>query len=167
MRLIAPFLFLLALALGSGFLFVEKSEDMPMNNPVPDVALTLLSGETRSLHSYKGQTVLLHFWATWCAPCVAEFPRLMTLAKEHPEWQLILVSADEKPEVVAPFMQKMEAKTGIPLQSLPNVTQVWDKGKLISQETFQTVSYPETIVISPELQMRDKIVGPLDPERIR
>jgi thiol-disulfide isomerase/thioredoxin len=165
MRLII--IMLVALALGGVFLLIGKGDSVPVDSTVPDVTLTLLNGESRSLHSYGGKTILLHFWATWCAPCVAEFPRLMTLAKEHPDWQLILVSADEKPEVITPFMQKMEVKTGISMETLPNVVQVWDKGKTISQETFQTVSYPETIVISPNLQMRDKIVGQVTPEHIR
>ena len=41
----------------------------------------------RALHSLSGKTVVLNFWATWCAPCVEEMPELSKLAES---WQLDL-----------------------------------------------------------------------------
>ncbi len=43
---------------------------------------TLLSGESKSLSDYKGQWVLVNFWAEWCPPCLKEIPELNALNKE-------------------------------------------------------------------------------------
>jgi thiol-disulfide isomerase/thioredoxin len=57
----------------------------------------------------KGRPVLLNLWATWCAPCVAEFPDLVRLAQEHAgEVVVISVSIDDAAErsAVEAFVQK-------------------------------------------------------------
>ena len=41
--------------------------------------LSTLDGEAVALESYRGKTVLLNHWATWCGPCVAEMPSLAAL----------------------------------------------------------------------------------------
>jgi cytochrome c biogenesis protein CcmG/thiol:disulfide interchange protein DsbE len=41
----------------------------------PDFTRTDLSGSALSLSRYRGKIVLLNFWATWCAPCLAEIPK--------------------------------------------------------------------------------------------
>jgi thiol-disulfide isomerase/thioredoxin len=163
MRLSGWFLLAGLVLAGGGGIFLQLP-DAPVHNEdrVPNVPLLLLEGETRMLHSYGGRPVMLHFWATWCTPCVAEFPRLLQWAKAHPEWTVLLVSADEKREAIQPFLHQMEKKSGIILQEVPHVEVVWDQGKVISQETFHSVSYPETIIISPDLTMQDKIVGAID-----
>ena len=48
----------------------------------PDFSLQGVDGKIRSLSSLRGKAVLLHFWATWCAPCRQEMPVLHDLSKE-------------------------------------------------------------------------------------
>ena len=45
----------------------------------PDVQLETLDGDTVRLSDYRGQVVVLNFWATWCPPCRREIPDLMRL----------------------------------------------------------------------------------------
>jgi peroxiredoxin len=52
--------------------------------PAPDFTLADLSGAQVSLASYKGQVVLLNFWATWCPPCKLEMP---TLQQHYADYQ--------------------------------------------------------------------------------
>src|SRR5690242_19229600 len=44
--------------------------------PLPDLAFNDAGDKPLTLADYKGKTVLLNFWATWCAPCVKEMPSL-------------------------------------------------------------------------------------------
>ncbi len=45
----------------------------------PDVAGVDVSDKPATLHGQKGKVILVNFWATWCAPCVAELPALQAL----------------------------------------------------------------------------------------
>ena len=49
--------------------------------PLPEVGWTSAEGAARHLADHVGQGVVLNFWATWCAPCVAEMPSLDRLAR--------------------------------------------------------------------------------------
>ena len=49
-----------------------------------------------ALEAYKGRPVVVSFWATWCQPCVEEFPVLISLARERKDVAVVSVSIDEK-----------------------------------------------------------------------
>ena len=51
--------------------------------PAPNFTLEDLSGKKFSLASYKGNAVLINFWATWCAPCKIETPWLIELRNRY------------------------------------------------------------------------------------
>jgi thiol-disulfide isomerase/thioredoxin len=67
-----------------------------IGKPAPDVP---------ELAAFHGKVVLLDFWATWCAPCLAQIPTLSGLYRELKEQGLVLVSVndDETPETAARF----------------------------------------------------------------
>ena len=63
--------------------------------------------------SLKGKVVLVNLWATWCGPCVKEFPHLVKLQKlyEKKGVKVVLISVDEPEDVqtaVRPFLQKQK-----------------------------------------------------------
>lgn len=67
-------------------------------------------GLQQRLQQARGKVVLLNFWATWCDPCVEEFPDLMKIAQEfRPRGvEMILVSIDEPEDLetkIKPFLQ--------------------------------------------------------------
>ena len=49
----------------------------------PDFSLRNLKGNYESLDSYRGQVVVLNFWATWCAPCRVEMPSFEKLYRRY------------------------------------------------------------------------------------
>lgn len=57
----------------------ETAADEPVLMPAIDFTLTDQFGNTHTLSDYKGKTVFLNFWATWCPPCRAEMPDIQKL----------------------------------------------------------------------------------------
>lgn len=59
------------------------------------------------LASHRGQPVVLTFWATWCEPCVKEFPELVSLAQKRSDVAFVSVSIDDADAI--PGIEKIVA----------------------------------------------------------
>ena len=71
------------------------------DRPAPDFALDVLDGEPVRLSDFRGKTVVLNFWASWCPPCRAEMPEFQALWEERgpagPD-DLVILAVDFLPE---------------------------------------------------------------------
>jgi thiol-disulfide isomerase/thioredoxin len=69
------------------------------------------AGLKRAIAGQKGKVVFVNFWATWCAPCVAEFPDIVKLfQKYHAKGlEVIAVSFDSDAPTAIPFLDKQKA----------------------------------------------------------
>jgi thiol-disulfide isomerase/thioredoxin len=82
----------------------------PAGKPAPDFTLETLDGKSVSLSSFRGQAVMLNFWATWCGPCKIEMPWFVELQKEYgPQgFQIVGVAMDDSSkEDIQKFAQDM------------------------------------------------------------
>lgn len=62
-----------------------ETESQENTIPAPDFELEDQFGQVHKLSDYKGKTIFLNFWATWCPPCRAEMPDIQKLYEESPK----------------------------------------------------------------------------------
>lgn len=57
--------------------------DITTPEAFPNIKFNDFSGKTLSLNDVKGKLTIVHFWATWCAPCVEELPEIAEIQKKY------------------------------------------------------------------------------------
>lgn len=122
---------------------------------LPDFSFTDISGKSHDIKDFEDQVILINFWATWCAPCVVEFPKLIQLAKDHPDIVIVALSSDINDDKIKQFLIKNPV-------SLKNFIVARDVKRKITTDLFQTYKLPETIIVSPSGKIVRKIVGDTD-----
>jgi thiol-disulfide isomerase/thioredoxin len=114
----------------------------------------------------SGKLRLVNFWATWCGPCITEFPDLVKINRSfrHRAFELITVAAnfpDEQKAVLA-FLQKNQAAT----QNLLFAST--DKYKLMASfDPEWNGALPYTLLLGPKGEVLYKMQGPIDPLEVK
>lgn len=129
--------------------------------PIPNIELNRLHKTAISLHDIKNKAIAIHFWATWCAPCLKEFPNLIKLAERHGETlSFIAISIDDDKDKIDMFLKRI----GLALHTdLPeNFIMTHDPKKHLAHDLFQSVKYPETFMLTPDYRIDKKIIGETD-----
>ena len=90
----------------------KKIEASPaLHSVVRSVELIDQKGLDKIIHERKGKPLLLNIWATWCQPCIEEFPDLIKLASSDTLVEVIGISVDYPDELdtkVLPFLEKLK-----------------------------------------------------------
>lgn len=138
---------------------LSKVEEAQIGKPAPAFSFTTLNGRAQQLQDFAGKAVVINFWATWCPPCVVEFPQMLNLAREtHGEAVYIFLSSDAQVAPIERFVENLK-RTQPDEVALDNVFIAQDPGKSITQTLYQSYRLPETYILSPELNVADKIIG--------
>jgi peroxiredoxin len=93
----------MALVLLAGTAFAADA-----GGPAPSFTLAALTGQQAALSQYKGQVVMVNFWATWCGPCQQEMPLLDQMYKKYKPagFTLIGVNVDKEAPAVRELMAR-------------------------------------------------------------
>ncbi len=78
------------------------------SGPAPAFSLTALTGQQGTLNQYKGQVVMVNFWATWCGPCQQEMPLLDQMYKKYKPAGFTLLGVNVDKE--APAVKELLAR---------------------------------------------------------
>ncbi len=127
----------LAFALGCLIaLLVAAPHDGPASAAPGSVTATDGLGLKRAVASYTGKVVVLNLWATWCGPCVEEFPDLVKLSRDFQTRDVVVIAASlDEPEdrkAVEEFARKQKAefpvflrKSGSPEAFVDGIDRKW------------------------------------------
>ncbi|MBX3693674.1 MAG: TlpA family protein disulfide reductase [Steroidobacteraceae bacterium] len=66
--------------------------------PAPDFALPARGGEQLSLGQFRGQVVMINFWATWCGPCRQEMPLLEGIYRKYKPMGFTMIGVNVEPD---------------------------------------------------------------------
>lgn len=117
---------------------VVQSDQKSANYNLP---LLTLDGKNSSLADFKGETIFLNFWATWCPPCIAEMPNIQSLYDELSEEKnirFVMVSLDEDHQKATNYIDRKDYT--MPVYFL--------NGR--KPGSYNSTVVPTTYVISPE-----------------
>ena len=80
----------------------ESGGDSALPETLPDFTLANLEGQPQSIRSWQGKSMIVNFWATWCAPCRREIPLLKKIQAEHggDGFQVVGVAVDFRDDVL-------------------------------------------------------------------
>ena len=136
-------------------LFLPKA-DAPTGSQVgaqaPELDLADLDGNPVRLADLRGHPVIVNFWASWCTPCIDEFPLLQEAAANHAADGLVLVGVvyHDNADAARAFMQRMGATW----------TTAVDPGD-VAAGRYGIIGPPDTFFIKPDGVIAGRQIGQL------
>jgi len=108
-------------------------------------------GEIQGLETdYKNQAVVVHVWASWCPPCVAEMPEMAAWMLKHPEVKVVAVSLDSSLEDAQNFLNREHIAIPARLTDQREAAKLWIRG------------LPTTILLNAKGERVDTHIGMQD-----
>ena len=120
------------------------------SGPAPAFTLTALTGQQATLSQYKGQVVMVNFWATWCGPCQQEMPLLDQMYKKYKPagFTLIGVNVDKEAPPVKELMARKPVSFPVLLDPANQVSKAYHVDEM-----------PSSVIIDRKGQLLKHFVG--------
>jgi len=122
---------------------------------LPEISFKDGKGETRSLSEFKGQVLLVNFWATWCAPCREEMPSLDNLQGQlgSDDFTVLAVGQDlQGIEKTKKFLKALKIKH----------LEAYNDKTVKSGRTLGVFGLPATLIIDRQGREVGRLVGPAE-----
>jgi thiol-disulfide isomerase/thioredoxin len=119
----------------------------------PPLALSGLDGRAHRLDAYRGNVVIVNFWATWCEPCRDEMPsmRLLKESLAGMPFEVLAVNLGEPETRIRSFLEKVPVNFPVLLDSDSSASKAW-RARLL----------PATFIVGPNGAIRYSHLGELD-----
>jgi len=118
----------------------SPSGSLAFLSAAPELPIFDRAGKKIDLTKEKGHLVVIHFWATWCPPCVEEIPALSRFWEKYKgrnDIVLYTVSVDKDWKIIDEFSKKN-----------PNNLPVYRDPSAATAQRFGTTQYPETYIVN-------------------
>ncbi|KGX85958.1 thiol-disulfide oxidoreductase [Pontibacillus litoralis JSM 072002] len=138
----------------------DKKAVLQVGDEAPNFELPTMNinnKETLKLEDYKGQGVMLNFWATYCGPCKEEMPYMQQLYPAYKEKgvEIIAINLDKSKLVVEQFLDEYGLTFPVVQDTTSEVMQLYDVGAL-----------PASYFVGPDGKIEHKIIGALTLENL-
>jgi peroxiredoxin len=106
---------------------VPSVQTYPPGRPAPTLRLETLDGGRLDLAALRGRPLVVNFWATWCEPCVREFPLLRRAAADHRGDRLAVVGVltNDRPDPARAFARRHGATWPMALDPAASTAATW------------------------------------------
>ena len=113
-------------------------QPIPLLNSSQEWRLRTLTGDTCTLADFVGKPLVIHYWASWCSPCLAEMGQFRSLYADYGEKVNFLFITNEKRTDVAKFVKrkKLDLPVYLPIKRYP--------------DQLSTSSLPTTFIVAPD-----------------
>lgn len=140
-----------------GFLMsgLDEKASTTAGDKAIDFQLEGMDGKTYKLSDFKGQTVVLNFFATWCQPCIDEAPELEAFGEEYEDAQLIIIAKGESRKRMEKYIEEADSK----------LLYVLDTKEETSKE-YSVIGQPDTLIINKDGIIVERFVGPTTKDKL-
>jgi peroxiredoxin len=140
---------------GAIFLALESRPPRPPQpgDAAPDFTLPTLTEQPVSLRNYRGNVVIVNFWATWCPPCLEEIPSLKEFAERLRGLRVTVIGVSVDQD--RPALERFVAHAQLPFPIARDPDQA-------VASRYGTFKFPESYVIDSEGRIAQKIIGAID-----
>ncbi len=130
------------------FNFVSKFE----KDGIPLIEAVDLDGKPFNLSNVKTPVVIVNFWASWCEPCVEEFPSMLKLVDSlKGKVTIVAVSMDDDEKDLRAFTKLFRVPK-------PGFEVLWDRDKKV-MGTYAVGKLPESYIVGPDRKLIRKVLG--------
>lgn len=119
----------------------------------PPLVLKDLSGKTHNLKDYRGQVVLINFWATWCPPCRAEMPSMQRLKEKMAGRPFVILAVDmgETEDAVKSYIREIKTDFAVLMDKDGHALKAW-----------KVFAFPTSYVVDAQGKIRYGLFGSIE-----
>lgn len=132
-------------ALAAALALAVPALAVPTGGPAPSFTLAARGGQAVSLAQYKGQVVMINFWASWCGPCRQEMPLLESIYKKYNKMGFTLLGVNVEPNSQAANDWLKATPVSFPI--------LYDTDSKVSK-LYDVAGMPSTVIIDRTGKLR-------------